>query len=184
MIFKCDKCDKEFKFKSKINEHLNRKISCNRIIECQYCKKEFKTLHLLKQHTNKKNKCINIKDNKYIINQNNIISNSNKIKPGFIYIASNICYEIQQIFKIGRTSDIKTRINGYNTGRLTKDKFQYIYYINTDYPIELEKIIFYNLKNFNLNGELYKIELFRLKKHINILHKDLINYYNIKSILT
>ncbi len=40
MSYKCIKCNKEFKYESKLNEHKNRKIPCNKIknnLKCELC---------------------------------------------------------------------------------------------------------------------------------------------------
>jgi hypothetical protein len=53
----CVKCNKEFKTKQKLNNHINRKIKCDNKIECNDCKREFKTKQLLRQHLNNKKSC-------------------------------------------------------------------------------------------------------------------------------
>ena len=42
-MFQCIKCNKKFKTNQILNNHLNRKIPCDRKLECNRCKKEFKT---------------------------------------------------------------------------------------------------------------------------------------------
>jgi C2H2 type zinc finger protein len=55
---KCEKCNKEFKRKEHLINHLNRKISCiKEIIKCNNCLKIFKTKQHLENHNNRKNKC-------------------------------------------------------------------------------------------------------------------------------
>jgi hypothetical protein len=44
-MYKCFKCNKEFKYESKFNEHKNRKTECNKIkteLKCDLCKVNFK----------------------------------------------------------------------------------------------------------------------------------------------
>jgi hypothetical protein len=202
-MYNCEKCNKEFNKKHHLTQHYNRKIGCSRILKCDICLKEFKTIFNLNRHKNRKNKCIKIdleKENIELKHKNEILELQNEIlklkdnktinrlsnltisdnKTGFIYLVSNIWYEISDIYKIGRTTSIKTRLSPYNTGRITKDKFLYVYYIETDYPIELEKIIFEYLKDFKLNNEMYKLKLSKLKNIIRMLHTNLINEKNIK----
>lgn len=57
----CDKCNKIFKTKQKLNNHINRKIKCDNKITCKHCDKEFKTKQLLKQHHETKKNCQTIK---------------------------------------------------------------------------------------------------------------------------
>ena len=43
-MFKCFKCNKEFKYESKLNEHKNRKTECNKIknkLKCDICNVDF-----------------------------------------------------------------------------------------------------------------------------------------------
>ena len=44
-MYKCIKCNKIFKYNSKLNEHQSRKIDCNKIkteLKCIICKVNFK----------------------------------------------------------------------------------------------------------------------------------------------
>ena len=181
-IIKCNNCNKIFKTNQQLNNHVNRKNKCKKIdleeenIKLKEEKKDLEKENLeLKLEKLKNNN--NIKD-KQINKLSNLTISDNK--TGYIYLVSNIWYEISDIYKIGRTTSIKTRISTYNTGRITKDKFIYVYYIETDYPIELEKIIFEYLKDFKLNNEMYKLKLSKLKNIIRMLHTNLINEKNIK----
>jgi C2H2 type zinc finger protein len=50
---KCNKCNKEFKTKQYLTNHLNRKISCIKdIIKCNNCLREFNTNQILNRHNN------------------------------------------------------------------------------------------------------------------------------------
>jgi len=57
-MYKCAKCNKEFKSNRNLQSHQNKKIPCDRIIKCKNCFKEFKTIYILTRHLNRKNKCI------------------------------------------------------------------------------------------------------------------------------
>lgn len=56
-MFQCIKCNKEFKTKQNLKNHLNKKIPCDRKLECNRCKKIFDTNQHLKQHLNRKTSC-------------------------------------------------------------------------------------------------------------------------------
>jgi hypothetical protein len=116
-MYNCIKCNKEFKFKSELERHKNKKKSCNKIIEykCNNCNKEFLNMSNLKSHINKKNKCvkINLEDkikelelevkelkqntnihNNNIDNSNNIyINNSGNLNLNIFSTAGKIYYE-------------------------------------------------------------------------------------------
>lgn len=64
-MFKCVKCNKEFKYKSKLKEHKNRKMPCNSPIidyKCEFCNVKFSRLfskikdEKTKKHINNYNK--------------------------------------------------------------------------------------------------------------------------------
>jgi len=59
-MYKCEKCNKEFKIKQSYQRHINKKIPCNRVIKCDNCNKVFKLMSHLTQHLNRKNKCIKV----------------------------------------------------------------------------------------------------------------------------
>jgi hypothetical protein len=51
--FKCDKCDKEFKLKTDLQRHLNRKNPCDIVNpnnECEYCQKSYSSRSNLNKH--------------------------------------------------------------------------------------------------------------------------------------
>ena len=56
----CDKCNKEFKTKLKLNSHLKNKYGCSEKLNCDRCGIYFKSAYHLHIHKNKKNKCKNI----------------------------------------------------------------------------------------------------------------------------
>lgn len=82
-MYKCLKCNKEFKYESKLNEHKNRKIPCNSLKKeymCELCKLIFtrpshqKIHEQTKSHINKSIKTIIINDNN-LENKSNVLEN-------------------------------------------------------------------------------------------------------------
>lgn len=57
-MFKCNKCNKEFKRKDHYNNHMNRKTPCvKEVIKCENCLKIFNKTYDLTNHLNRKFKC-------------------------------------------------------------------------------------------------------------------------------
>jgi len=84
---------------------------------------------------------------------------------GFIYILTNLNYQLQGIYKVGQTINLKNRLSTYNTPKIEKDKYQYVYSFETNNIIELEKYIHDHpkLKEFKIKNEIYKIKFNDLK---------------------
>jgi len=154
-------------------------------------KKLNEEIKILKVNNNDKLK--NLEDENKILNnkikkleKESIIIQPNsdtKIKSGHLYVASNIRYEIRDIYKIGKTINIKSRIHGYNSGYLKKDSFQYVYYVETDYPKELETLAFRYLKKHHVEKEIYNIKLSKLKIIIDLLNTNLTNEKKLLNII-
>lgn len=97
MSFTCLKCNKTFKFDSKLKEHLNRKIPCNEpknIFKCELCNLNFKYESEFKRHENTK---------KHIINIHNLTVNGNN------HIGDNINNNFNNIINL--TLNTKTFAN-------------------------------------------------------------------------
>lgn len=79
----------------------------------------------------------------------------------YIYIATTFTLSLDNTFKIGRTNNIKTRLIGYNTGRISNDKYYYCYVYKCCNAVILEKLIFNFLKNFKVHNsnEMYQLHL-------------------------
>jgi uncharacterized C2H2 Zn-finger protein len=96
VLYKCDKCDKEFNQKSNYIRHINRKKTCilNEVIndnikiyKCDKCNKEFNQKSNFIYHINKQNECNNVNleekyqelEQKYntVINKNMLLENEN-----------------------------------------------------------------------------------------------------------
>jgi hypothetical protein len=180
-IIKCTNCLKEFKTKQQLDNHINRQNKCIKIdleIENKKLKEETtnKILQLIEENKQLNKEIINLKKEKIKENDINITNKNinNNIIIGYVYIVSNLCYELQDIYKIGQTTNKDRRLSSYNTGKMTKDKFKYLYIIETEHFIELEKLIFKYLENYKVNNEMYKINLEKLKNIIKKLNSKLI----------
>ena len=162
-MYKCLKCNKQFKYESDFNRHKNRKTPCNeikQILKCDYCKVKFicpaekKRHEKTKKHINNiiihgnknielqnidielQNKNIELQNidielqNKNIELQNKFnelknkfnllekISNKELNNTEYIYIIHERTFvkTNANIYKIGKTKNIKNRLNGYSKG--------------------------------------------------------------------
>lgn len=85
-------------------------------------------------------------------------------KEEYIYIATNKINIKSNVFKIGKSNNIKSRITSFNVNALHDNEFYYTYVFKCHNSRLLESIIHTFLKPFN-----YKNELFQL--HYTPLHK-------------
>jgi len=169
-MYKCNKCNKEFKYESKLNEHNNRKTICNKEdnYNCNICKSNFtyqsdylrhektkKHIHMssenvktfninYKEEYNKllnQNKELNnkikelISKNEDLTNKNIKFTNDiNELNTKFKLLETSSNKELNNteyiyiihertfvktnanIYKIGKTKNIKNRLNGYSKG--------------------------------------------------------------------
>ena len=56
--YNCYKCNKEFKKPSTLEEHINRKSSCDIVLKCNKCNKIFTLLYNYNQHINRLKSCV------------------------------------------------------------------------------------------------------------------------------
>lgn len=94
-----------------------------------------------------------------------LIEKGKLINEKYIYVATSKNYFKSNIFKIGRTNNIKTRLKGYATGRINDDKFHYIFVMKCYDDVALEHLIQSKLKQFqfkeqnnNYNNELFQLD--------------------------
>lgn len=119
MAFQCNKCDKVFYRQLHLDQHMSRKIPCNRELKCCRCFKQFTQLGHLKNHQNRKYLCDNkreeleltlkIKQEEFKIEQEKTKQEKCKLKQTKIEkstIINNI--EMQNI------QNIENQINIYN----------------------------------------------------------------------
>ena len=80
-MYKCIKCNKEFKYESKLNEHKNRKILCNlpkREYKCDICKLTFTCPYNKNKHENTQKHIKNVNNNLENISNINSINYEEK----------------------------------------------------------------------------------------------------------
>jgi phage anti-repressor protein len=87
----------------------------------------------------------------------------------YIYIASSHNYAKQNIFKVGMTQRLERRMTGYQTGRVSDDKFMYLHIIKCVNGKALERMIFSRLEAFKHEDskELFQIHFIILQKMLN-----------------
>jgi hypothetical protein len=123
-MYKCNKCNKEFKFESDYIRHQNRKTDCNKIkieLKCDLCKVKFKCPFDQKRHEKTKKHITNY--NIHINGNNNINVNGN-VKNSFNHIIN---------LTLNTNSFINTDIS-YISRSLINDIGNYVYLetINND----------------------------------------------------
>jgi len=97
------------------------------------------------------------------------ISN-NTGKHEFIYIVSTVLYLSNNIVKIGRTCDLKSRLSVYNTRSIKDDRYDYYYILKCSDAIKLEKDIYDRLEEYKIGSEMYQLEYKKIIKVINELY--------------
>ena len=108
-MYKCNKCNKEFKYESKLNEHNSRKKSCvsNNNFNCDICKSNFKyqSDYLRHEKTKKHITNNNIQNSNVQIGDNNIqniihltLNTNSFINTDMSYIGRGIINDIGQIY--------------------------------------------------------------------------------------
>jgi hypothetical protein len=113
---------------------------------------------------------------KYYIELEKVLQTDNILKSNFcfqniklnreeyIYIASTTKYMHSNIYKVGKTTNFKTRIHTYQTGRFGDDKYHYLYIFKCHNASILEQYILNKLKIFRYidkHSKTYK-ELFQI----------------------
>jgi len=198
-MYLCDLCNKAFRYQSQFLCHQNLKKKCT---DRKRKQSELININVIKRM--KINKNINILDNTIIENKNlqskiktlentivelssNPYTNTKPIIMNqyinnfplnineHIYIASTKILSIYNKFKIGRTVNIKTRLSGYNTGRLKDDKYFYCAHFKCCNSKSLESRIFDKLQNFKIpnESEMYQLHYDKLYELIkNIIDRD------------
>jgi hypothetical protein len=159
-MYKCNNCNKEFNYESKLKEHKNRKTPCNQQkeeLECKSCNLKFTRLFNKKKHEQTNKHIQNY--NKYI--QNNV--NGDNVAGDKINNIINLTLNVNS-FRKTDTSNVRKNI--------IEDIGEYIYLdvINKKYLPEIEKV----KTLFN-----YVIEILE-KLHFNL---DIEENHNLKILL-
>ena len=82
----------------------------------------------------------------------------------FMYII--LVNKNKNIFKIGRTGDIRKRLMAYSTGKESHPDVKFIMIVNDDKKVEKCTKLFIKVKQFKTNKELYQADFNYLKKTI------------------
>ena len=61
MIFKCNECSLIFTRRIDLDRHMNRKVSCSRVLSCGRCGKLFTQISNFDRHMNRRNPCSDIR---------------------------------------------------------------------------------------------------------------------------
>jgi len=98
--------------------------------------------------------------------ENQQLKKTKNSSNGHIYILTNLNYQLQGIYKVSRTINLKSRLSTYNTPKIEKDKYSYIYSFKTYDNENLENYIHDHpkLKEFKIKNEIYKIKFEDLKE--------------------
>lgn len=88
----------------------------------------------------------------------------------YVYIATSRNYAKQNVFKVGMTKMREKRIGGYQTGRISDDKFSYVYLMKCVDAKSIEQLIFTRLKPFSYedSSELFQIHFETLKDILSV----------------
>jgi len=140
-IYKCNDCNKEFKKKSYLDVHLKK-----------YCKMKIEF------------------NNIYKFNKSTFGKNVYGENGGDIYIIQTD-HNFNNIFKIGKTTNIYNRLNDYRCGSVIEPRLYY-YYPFSD--IKLADILLKNtLEKYNIKREIYESNIENFRKEILNLQKKL-----------
>lgn len=154
IIFSCKICNKEFKYKSDLDIHLKRKISCNRILKCNKCDKKFKLKSDSQRYLNKKFDCSNKSIN------NELVELQNQVK------------ELQQ--QLITISNSNNTLNSHNQTNSH----------NNNHTNSHNNIIINNFGNEDISHitkELLETEILNiLNRETNLGNKKVLEYKNIK----
>lgn len=105
------------------------------------------------------------------------ITFSTQLIEGYIYVATNPIYAEKNLYKIGQTTNLNTRLASLNCGRADFDLMQYVIYTQpvTNYVL-LEKLIKYELGPYQNHGEVYQVDVEHIQdtivKCFNMINKE------------
>ena len=185
-IYKCNVCNYTATTKSNLNKHFkteNHK-KMKTILDIQ--KKNYTCIKCSKIYKNIKDLDIHYKTECYMhIDFNDIYSFKNSLlgknmyghKGGDIYIMK-INYNCKNIFKIGRTINIRRRLKDYRCGSIFEPRLYYYYpFKNIEYA---DTQIKNRLIKYNIKREIYSCDLNLIRNIILSVQKELDNVDNIE----
>ena len=143
---------------------------------CKECKKHFKSKKILEQHMKKYCKMLIQFNNIYKFNTKTFGKNLyNNNSGGDIYIIQTD-YLNNDIYKIGRTTNIYNRLKDYRCGSTYEPRL-YFYYPFSNIK-NVDKILKSKLSKFNIKREIFKGELTEIRNIIKGTQKELDNKIN------
>ena len=175
-MFKCQKCQKEFRFKSKLEEHNNNKKACDTPVEtydCNICESKFKHKSLLERHEKSKKHI-----NNYNVHIENLNANINITNNIYTFPEGTKPFSETNLHAIGLTDIDKLMIEDYKLMKILnsfKEDDENIYGSNEIFVIIFKYFIKLFAKlHFNLAyTENNNCAIFSFNK----THNDLIEYY-------
>jgi hypothetical protein len=185
-IYKCNVCNYTATTKSNLNKHFKTKNhkKMNTILDIQ--KKNYTCIKCSKIYKNIKDLDIHYKTECYMhIDFNDIYSfkislygeNMYGCKGGDIYIMK-INYNCENIFKIGRSNNIRRRLKDYRCGSSFEPRLYYYY------PFKNIKYADTQIKNrlikYRIKREIYSCDLNLIRNNILSVQKELDNVDNIE----
>jgi hypothetical protein len=158
-----------------------------------------RSLNLQKKNQELQEENNQLKVTNFIIN--NFVDNvKSKYKNGYIYIATTGEYARKNIFKIGKTDNLKTRLATYNSGRIEDDLLYYCFFEKVYNINKVENFINNLLEDFKekRNKENFVLHYTYLEplvklvikninepyKYINdLIRNKLLNIYSLKPVI-
>jgi hypothetical protein len=102
------------------------------------------------------------------------------LTKGLVYVISTKTYFEQNIFKIGFTKCIKSRLKQFNNTRTTEDHYFLCYRHDTVSYKKLEAMIHEELDPYKLNNELFQLPLSAIEDTIkNIVRSGFFNHKDV-----
>ena len=139
-------------------------------------------LNYMKYQLENKDQQIEKLQDKYTKEYNFRINHTSKNITNYLYIASTEMYYTKNIFKIGKTSNIKERMKNYSTGYLNNEKMKLFKFIQVSHSSSLERYIFEYLEPYKQEDkEMFQVDYYILDNLFNKIEKfekHMVDNYN------